>query len=662
MATSMAEPASAFPMEGTSKYQAPQLIARAIAIIVMLFSGTTLIAALFDIEIPSVIAAALGPLRANAAVAFVLLAALLYMSASSERGEAEASLWARRSVETGLAASVALIGLLAFIGYLLDMRSGQPLTANASGGRMSVLSSAAVFLLGIAFLLRNLSLAPVWREWLALIAFASGYLALMGYIYRAEALYRVGPTAIPAPAATCVMLIAGACLLLPPHHGFMRPVVTPNPGGVLVRRLLPVALFVAPVVDLIQTNVAGSLGEAVVGLANVSLLVVLVWATGKAVQIAQSQRARAEENVRATEERLLLALQAAGGGAWDLDLVSQNGWWSPEMYRLWDVSPAVPIRLGGALDLIDPRDRADVQQAAQRAIRDHTTYECEFRLRSDGPQERWMAARGRVHYNASGTPIRLIGITLDISSRKSTEISLRQTNEALARSNVELRRFANVAAHDLQTPLRSVGSFAELLELNYADRLDDTGRQWLRRILDSTAHLHALVRDLLEYSSIEARPLAARPVDLNETLERVLALLQAEIRESGCVVTRSALPVVYGDAAQLSRVLLNLVGNAIKYRSQEPPRVHVDGARKDEGWLITVRDNGIGIDPRHAERIFEMFERLHNGKDYPGTGIGLAICRRVIQRHGGRIWVESQPGKGCTFCFTMPAPPPAPAK
>jgi signal transduction histidine kinase len=417
-------------------------------------------------------------------------------------------------------------------------------------------------------------------------------------------------------------------------------------------------LFVAPAVDLVQTQVAVHLGEsnmALVGLANVALLVILIWGTGRAVHIAQAHRKVAEESVKATQERLLLSLQAAGGGAWDLDLVRDEAWWSPEMYRLWHVPNGQHVRLENALDLIDPRDREHVMRAVNAAIIGHALYECEFRLRNDGSGERWMASRGRVHYDANGTATRLIGISVDISSRKAAEMLLRRTNEALLRSNVELQRFAHVAAHDLQTPLRGIGSFAELLKLSYHDQLAERGREWLDRILTSTRHLHSLIRDLLEYSSVDARPLEVQAVNMDDVLDRALTLLDTEIRESGCAVTRDALPVVSGELTQLVQVLLNLIGNALKYRSTHDPAVHVSADRTDGAWRISVRDNGIGIEPRHASRIFEMFERLHNAQDYPGTGIGLALCRRVIQRHGGNMWVESEPGKGSTFLFTLPA-------
>jgi signal transduction histidine kinase len=665
MATGILKVTSESSREGTRRYQPQLQFAQVIAIIVIALNAIVLSGWLLDIQVLRRIVPAFDATTANGAAAFLLLGLLLHLSAAPKRAALEPTTGNKHSLMLGTATTVALIGFATLLQYLLDVDLGidQLLAIDSSDsavripGRMSVLSAVAVLVLGVVFMLRSLRLAPVLREWLGLSSFVLGYLALMGYVYGAEALYHVGATAIPVQSALCVVLIAGASLLLPPHYGFMRPVVSRGPGGLLVRRLLPVALFVAPAVDFVQTRAVGQMGESsmtLVGLANVALLVVLVWATGKVVQVAHSQRIAAEENAKATRERLLLALQAAGGGAWDLDLAHEEGWWSPEMYRLWNVQPGGPIRLEDSLEIIDPRDRERVMQAVQEAIERAAVYECEFRIRSDGPAERWMASRGRVHYEPSGKPSRLIGITVDISARKAIEISLRQTNEALARSNVELRRFAHVAAHDLQTPLRAIGNYAELVKTSYRDQLDDTGKEWIDRILSSTIHLHALVRDLLMYASIDAEPLEAGAVNMDEVLNRALALLDAEIRESGCAITRTALPAVSGDSAQLVQVLCNLVSNSIKYRSAQTPSVHISAERSDGAWLISVRDNGIGIDPRHTDRIFEVFERLHNAHDYPGTGIGLAICRRVIQHHGGSIWVESQPGVGSTFHFTLP--------
>lgn len=248
----------------------------------------------------------------------------------------------------------------------------------------------------------------------------------------------------------------------------------------------------------------------------------------------------------------------------------------------------------------------------------------------------------------------VLAAIVDISEqRQLAEAALRQANEALERSNVDLQRFAYVASHDLQTPMRNVASFVELLKTTYGDDLDERANDWLRRITESVRQLQTLVRDLLEYSRIDSHARPFERVPVSEVMEHALALLGSEIAESGAEVTNDPLPTVTGDRSQLVQLLLNLIGNALKYRGADPPRVHVSAERKDGEWQFAVRDNGIGIAARHSEQIFEIFKRLQGQREYPGSGIGLAVCRRVVHRHRGRIWVESEVGRGSVFYFTI---------
>jgi chemotaxis family two-component system sensor kinase Cph1 len=211
-----------------------------------------------------------------------------------------------------------------------------------------------------------------------------------------------------------------------------------------------------------------------------------------------------------------------------------------------------------------------------------------------------------------------------------------------------------VASHDLQTPMRTIASFAELLHSNYAEQLDVEARDWLRRIMDATHQLQQLIRDLLEYSRIGADVQPLEPVSFQEVFTQVLELLDGMIRASGALVTCGELPTVMGHRSQLIELLLNLIENAIKYRGPDPPRVYVGAKRVGGEWQFSVTDNGIGIAARYHERIFEIFTRLHGPHEFPGTGIGLATCRRIVHRHGGRIWVDSEEGEGSVFRFTIP--------
>ncbi|MES2944670.1 MAG: ATP-binding protein [Pseudomonadota bacterium] len=229
-----------------------------------------------------------------------------------------------------------------------------------------------------------------------------------------------------------------------------------------------------------------------------------------------------------------------------------------------------------------------------------------------------------------------------------------QTQQALERSNLDLQQFAFVASHDLKTPLRSIGGFLQLLRKNHGDKLDDKARALVQRSLDATARLEQLTEDLLSYARVnsEAKPFA--PLSCTEVVNDAISLLDSSINETGAVITLGPLPDIMGDRTQLVQLFLNLLGNGLKYCRGRSPVIHVSSSKNATEWLVSVADNGIGIEARHHERIFEVFKRLHNQNDYPGTGIGLAVCRRVVERHGGSIWVESIPGEGSTFYFTIP--------
>ncbi len=241
-----------------------------------------------------------------------------------------------------------------------------------------------------------------------------------------------------------------------------------------------------------------------------------------------------------------------------------------------------------------------------------------------------------------------------IVERKEADRKLNQYASALERSNRELEQFAYVASHDLQEPLRKVAGFSELLANRYRGKLDAKADGYIEYITDGAKRMSSLINDLLSYSRVMTRGKAFTPVDAGAVLRQVIGDLELMINEQKAVVTSDSLPTVVVDRGQFSQLMQNLVGNGIKYHGEEAPKVQVSAMRVESGWQFAVRDNGIGIAPEHFERIFMIFQRLHTRTEYAGSGIGLAICKKIVERHGGRIWVESEPGKGSTFFFTVP--------
>jgi PAS domain S-box-containing protein len=305
------------------------------------------------------------------------------------------------------------------------------------------------------------------------------------------------------------------------------------------------------------------------------------------------------------------------------------------------------------LDFVHPDDREAVKQRIHKFSHDLESVrrnETRF-LRLDGTETcAEVMARSVIYQGDAAIQV----MFRDVSERKRAEAALAQHASELARSNAELEQFAYVASHDLQEPLRMVASYTQLLAKRYQDKLDADARDFIAYAVDGATRMQALIADLLSYSRVGTQGKPFRPSSCEAVLERVLAGLKLAITESGATVSHDPLPTVLGDDVQLGQLFQNLLANAIKFRAETPPRIHLSAERNGKMWTFSVRDNGIGVAPEYAERIFMIFQRLHSKNEYPGTGIGLAVCKKIVERHGGSIWVNSQPGSGATFFFTIP--------
>ncbi len=258
-------------------------------------------------------------------------------------------------------------------------------------------------------------------------------------------------------------------------------------------------------------------------------------------------------------------------------------------------------------------------------------------------------------------PWKQVEINAALELRKAiVNIILRQADELaqlaqdLERSNAELKKFAYVASHDLQEPLNQVANYVQLLEMRYRDQLDEDADEFIGFAVEGVSLMQTLIDDVLAYSKVDTQGIEFELTEVETALDQAIANLRGRIAESGAVITHDPLPVVMADGTQLMQLFQNLIGNGIKFRSDQPLEIHIGTQRLEDAWLFSVQDNGIGIDPQFSGRIFVIFQRLHTRDEYPGTGMGLAICKKIVECHRGRLWVESQLGQGATFYFTIP--------
>jgi PAS domain S-box-containing protein len=365
-------------------------------------------------------------------------------------------------------------------------------------------------------------------------------------------------------------------------------------------------------------------------------------------------RKAAEDALRESEARFRQTFELAGSG---MAHVSLEGRFTRVNRRLCEILGRSEVDLiGKSVKEISHPDDRDVTDSRRARVRDGALEAAHFEKRYLRPDGRtvWVDLAVALARNARGEPLYEIAVFDDITERKHAEAALHAAHEELKRSNSELEQFAYVASHDLQEPLRMVSSYTQLVMRRYGDRLDGDAREFMNYVVDGAARMKQLIEDLLAYSRVGTKGKEFREIELDAALKRAVTNLRASIQESGASVTWDALPRVSADDLQLAQLFQNLIGNALKFRGPSVPRVHVSASETDDEWEVTVADNGIGIEPPYFERIFMVFQRLHTKGDYPGTGIGLAICKKVVERHGGRIWVQSALGEGSRFHFTLP--------
>lgn len=577
-----------------------------------------------------------------------------------------------RQLSCASSALVLSIGITISAEYLMRVDAGVddllfPRALRVAGGshpgRMALGSALGFVLLGTALL---------WLDWpgrgtvsplLASIVSSIGLLALQGYLFDVSALYEIFTFDAIAINTAFLFVITGiGTMLVRPDIGWMRQVTSRFTGGKMLRRVLPIVV-VAPILIAWlrwigeQAGLYGeSFGLALFCTSVIFLLSITVWLTAKSINDADQARAKVVFELRESEERFRLALRAASMGSWIFDRISNTVEWDAKCRDIFGVDSDTVITPDLARSLVHPDDRQQLRESGELAANPDKDgrYYADFRIirQSDGAL-RYVHSFGEYLFDTVEgvrTPVRLIGTIQDISAAK-------QVHETLVRTNDDLRQFAYAAAHDLQEPLRNVALALGLLKRHEQDKLKRESLELIDEAVGGAKRLHRMVKDLLTFTRVTEDEADREFVGVESVTLDVLRDLQILIEQNHAsvrVVTK--LPEVRMAETHLRQLLQNLISNALKYRSPDrQPKVEISAALAEAEWQFTVADNGIGFDPEHSKQIFGIFKRLHTYDTYPGSGIGLAVCARIVSSYGGRIWATSHPGEGSRFTFSIPA-------
>jgi|GEM_PF-4037218 len=367
-----------------------------------------------------------------------------------------------------------------------------------------------------------------------------------------------------------------------------------------------------------------------------------------------------QEKIRVTMERYEMVAKATNDAIYEWDVVKDVTYWGEGLFTLFG-HPRCEDAMSPStwLDNLHPDEKDSILARAMSLFQvQQKSLTREMRFRCADGSYKIVFDKQNIYYDKNGKPVRVVGAMQDITDRKKSEAAVKDLNlelekkaEKLKRSNEELERFAYVASHDLQEPLRMVGSFLQLLQKKYRDKLDATAHQYIDFAVDGSVRMKKLINDLLEYARVGTDREAFFKVDMGAVVNDVLRDFK-RASENG-VFRVGFMPWVKGQKTQLTQVMNNLIGNALKYNKSETPEVEIGCTESDTEWQFYIKDNGIGIEEKYLEKVFVIFQRLHNRSEFPGTGIGLSICRKIVERHGGRIWIESAPDHGSTVFFTI---------
>lgn len=368
-----------------------------------------------------------------------------------------------------------------------------------------------------------------------------------------------------------------------------------------------------------------------------------------------SELKKVEKELKNSKEKLSIALENGNIGTWEWNLKTNEFYWDERTEKMFDPKPGkFEGTYSSFLNNVHEEDLPHLEKALRQTVKAKEPFETILRTKPNNGESSYISLKAVITKDREGNPVSLEGVCFDVTGlKKGSEQILVKMNEELLRSNMDLQQFAYVASHDLQEPLRMVSSFTQLLQKRYYDKIDNEANEYINFAVDGSKRMYDLLNGLLTFSRIQTRGKEFSKVNMNDMLQKAKENLKLVIEETKAVITNNNLPEILADESQMIQVLQNLIENGIKF-SNGIPRITISSKKRANEYIFSVRDKGIGIESNYFERIFRIFQKLHAGAEYKGTGIGLAICKRIIERHGGRIWVESKEGKGSAFYFSVP--------
>ncbi|MEN4029336.1 MAG: PAS domain S-box protein [Methanobacterium sp.] len=629
---------------------------KVLSVLIAIFGFIIILGWAFNIPLFKSPGPAFSTVKSNLAICFILIGISLFLLQTRIINKS------KQKIIQFSGFVVLLTGFLTLIQYFfaLDLGIDQMFFREAPGAintlspnRMEIVAALNLFLAGTAILLLE---REVHRQaqYLGVVVGILALLALTCHIYGVSGYYMIyAGTAVYA--AVIFTLISLAILFARPDKSIMRLFTGTGAGSSLAWKIIPM-VFIIPLLTgyfIILgkiMNIDTYFGITVLIITLIIISLVLSGISLNSLNEIDYKHYEAEENTK----RLADIVKSSEDGIISMDLNYIISSWNRGAQKIYGYSAPEVIGKHKSI-LMGPSEWKNASKLLKKVKEGEAVSQYEAkRLRKDGREVDVSLTLSPVK-NYEGEITGISVIYRDITEQKKSEEKLKETVEELKHTSDELQQFAYITSHDLQEPLRTIASFAQLLKIRYKNRLDPDADEFIDFVVDAAKHMKKMIQGLLDYSRVSAQRYELKQVNSEKILNTVLSNLQPTIEKNKAQITHDKLPLVTADETQFIQLFQNLIGNAIKFKKEDvPPKIHISCKKDDEGkYIFSVSDNGIGIEPQYRDRIFEVFKRLHTIDEYRGAGIGLAISKRIVECHGGRIWVESELGRGSAFYFTI---------